>query len=331
MASGRQTASSRRKTSCFERAILEDRFDDEVGGGEILVAGRALNAVANRAGPIGPHDAAVDGFLQGPFDRRETARHFLVVHVEQEHVEAFGGHLLGNAAAHVAGADDTEDAEGPVAIHLNLSTTEEKRTRRIDPEKISLREYSVSSFPPWWRVRKYHGPLMRVRQVPLGPLPATLTRRPDGTMLVRTSAALGEYPKQSTERLAFWADTAPRRAMLSWRGAGGAWESLTYGEAFASVRRIGQALIDRGLSAERPVVILSGNDREHALLSLAAQHAGVTVAPVSPAYSTGVARLRDAEARDGPADARTGLCRELAPRSIRAISRRACPRTAASK
>jgi feruloyl-CoA synthase len=127
---------------------------------------------------------------------------------------------------------------------------------------------------------------MRVRQVPLGPLSATLTRRPDGTMLVRTNAALGEYPKRSTERLAFWADAATRRAMLSWRGAGGAWESLTYGDAFAAVRRIGQALIDRGLSADRPVVILSGNDREHALLSLAAQHVGITVAPISPAYST---------------------------------------------
>jgi len=104
-------------------------------------------------------------------------------------------------------------------------------------------------------------------------------------MLVRTNATLGEYPKRSTERLAFWADAAPGRAMLSWRGAGGAWESLSYGDAFAAVRRIGQALVDRGLSAERPVVILSGNDREHALLSLAAQHVGITVAPVSPAYS----------------------------------------------
>jgi feruloyl-CoA synthase len=104
-------------------------------------------------------------------------------------------------------------------------------------------------------------------------------------MLVRTSAALGEYPKRSTERLVFWAAAAPRRAMLSWRGAGGEWESLSYGDALAAVRRIGQALIDRGLSAERPVVILSGNDREHALLSLAAQHVGITVAPLSPAYS----------------------------------------------
>jgi feruloyl-CoA synthase len=127
---------------------------------------------------------------------------------------------------------------------------------------------------------------MNVRPVPLGPLPATLRRRPDGTMLVRTHAALGAYPVRSTERLAFWADAAPARVMLSWRGADGTWQSLTYGDAFAAVRRIGQALIDRGLSAERPVAILSGNDREHALLSLAAQHVGIAVTPISPAYST---------------------------------------------
>jgi feruloyl-CoA synthase len=126
---------------------------------------------------------------------------------------------------------------------------------------------------------------MRVRPVPLGPLPATLTRRPDGTMIVRSQAALGDYPKRSTERLAFWAQRAPGRAMLSWRGPGGGFESLTYGDAFAAVGRIGQALIDRGLSADHPVMILSGNDREHALLSLAAQHVGITAAPISPAYS----------------------------------------------
>jgi feruloyl-CoA synthase len=51
------------------------------------------------------------------------------------------------------------------------------------------------------------------------------------------------------------------------------------------VRRIGQALLERGLSAERPLAILSGNDLEHALLALAAQHVGVPYAPISPAYS----------------------------------------------
>src|SRR4051812_20859865 len=127
---------------------------------------------------------------------------------------------------------------------------------------------------------------MKVRAVPLGPLPATLTRRADGTMIVQTRAALAEYPKRSTERLAYWAVRTPRQPLLSWRRRSGEWETLTYGEAFTEVRRLGQALVDRPLSAERPVAIVSGNDRDHLLLSLAAQHVGVTVAPISPAYST---------------------------------------------
>src|SRR5205807_7964283 len=74
--------------------------------------------------------------------------------------------------------------------------------------------------------------------------------------------------------------------LLAWRDASGAWDRLTYAAAFEAVRRIGEALVARKLSSERPVAILSGNDREHLLLSLAAQHVGVTVAPISPAYST---------------------------------------------
>lgn len=60
---------------------------------------------------------------------------------------------------------------------------------------------------------------------------------------------------------------------------------LSYGEAFARVRALGQALLERGLSGERPVAILSENDIEHALLALAAMHVGVPYSPVSPAYS----------------------------------------------
>jgi len=127
---------------------------------------------------------------------------------------------------------------------------------------------------------------MKVRSVPLGQLPATLTRRPDGTMIVRTTARLGEYPQRATERLVYWAEKTPTRVLLAWRGGRPAgWETLTYGDALAAVRRIGQALLDRNLSKERQVAILSGNGSDHLLLSLAAQHVGITVAPVSPAYS----------------------------------------------
>ncbi len=114
-----------------------------------------------------------------------------------------------------------------------------------------------------------------------------MTRRADGSMIVRTTAPLGDYPQRATERLVYWAERTADKPMLAWRSQREPkdWETLTYGDALNAVRRIGQALLDRGLSAERPVAILSGNDREHALLSLAAQHVGVTVAPVSPAYS----------------------------------------------
>src|SRR5262249_19672202 len=46
-----------------------------------------------------------------------------------------------------------------------------------------------------------------------------------------------------------------------------------------------QALLERGLSAERPVMILSGNAIDHALLMLACFTAAVPVAPLSVAYS----------------------------------------------
>src|SRR6202008_2505202 len=52
-----------------------------------------------------------------------------------------------------------------------------------------------------------------------------------------------------------------------------------------AVRSIAQALIDRGLTAERPVAILSENDLEHLLLRLAGQHAGIPTAHISPVYS----------------------------------------------
>ncbi|MGH8708760.1 MAG: AMP-binding protein, partial [Burkholderiales bacterium] len=55
------------------------------------------------------------------------------------------------------------------------------------------------------------------------------------------------------------------------------------------------ALLERGLSAERPLAILSENSLEHLLLLLGALHVGVPCAPVSPAYSllsTDHAKLR---------------------------------------
>ena len=87
-------------------------------------------------------------------------------------------------------------------------------------------------------------------------------------------------------RLIHWAERTPERVFMADRDpASGAWRRITYAETLAQVRAIGAALLQRNLSAERPIMILSGNDIEHALLGLAAMYVGVPSAPVSPAYS----------------------------------------------
>jgi feruloyl-CoA synthase len=126
---------------------------------------------------------------------------------------------------------------------------------------------------------------VRLREVRLGPFDLVLEHRPDDTIRARSPHPLGDYPARLTERLEHWAERAPARTFLAKRGPDGAWRRLTYAETRDGARRIGQALLDRGLSAERPLAILSGNDLEHALLALGAQHVGVPYAPISPAYS----------------------------------------------
>ena len=124
-----------------------------------------------------------------------------------------------------------------------------------------------------------------VRKVALGPSDAIFTHRDDGAILIRSPHALPSYPATLTARLVHWAHAAPERTFIAQRDASGAWRALSDAQTWAHVRAVGQALIDRGLSTDRPVAILSDNDVEHALLALAAMHVGVPYAPISPAYS----------------------------------------------
>ncbi|MFL5001544.1 MAG: feruloyl-CoA synthase, partial [Xanthobacteraceae bacterium] len=80
-------------------------------------------------------------------------------------------------------------------------------------------------------------------------------------------------------------EAAPSRVFLAERDASGGWRKLRYEEARATVDALAAGLIARGLSAERPVMILSGNSIDHALLMLAGHTAGIPVCPVSVAYS----------------------------------------------
>jgi feruloyl-CoA synthase len=123
------------------------------------------------------------------------------------------------------------------------------------------------------------------RNLRFAPPKVEVEKRADGTTLLRSPQKLDPYARCVTEWLVQWSDRAPERVFLAQRSPSGSWRKLTYRETYGAVRRIAQALLDRGLGPERPVAILSDNGVDHALLALGAMHVGIPVAPVSPAYS----------------------------------------------
>ncbi len=124
-----------------------------------------------------------------------------------------------------------------------------------------------------------------LRAVKLGAFDIAVERRPDGALLIRNRQALGASHGNLSEPLTHWAKAAPERVFLAQRDAQDHWRTVTYAQALSQVKRIGAALLRRGLSADKPIVIVSGNSIEHALLALAAMHVGIPYGPVSPAYS----------------------------------------------
>ncbi len=111
-----------------------------------------------------------------------------------------------------------------------------------------------------------------------------------GTHYLAADYSLQDYPARLSDRLKHWAETAPDRTLFARRvkqadGSLGDWKHISFAQAWATAKNIAQSLIDRGLSAERPVVILSENSLEHAMLALGCMVAGVPFVPTSPPYS----------------------------------------------
>ena len=99
------------------------------------------------------------------------------------------------------------------------------------------------------------------------PFEVDVERRAAGELLLRPRRALGEYPARSMDALEQWAQRTPEAVLVARRGADGEWVRVSYAAALRRVRRIAAGLLTRGLSAERPVLILSGNSIEHLLLA----------------------------------------------------------------
>ncbi|WP_118178592.1 feruloyl-CoA synthase [Paraburkholderia phosphatilytica] len=123
------------------------------------------------------------------------------------------------------------------------------------------------------------------RRVEIGVGPVDVVEDRDGALHVRSKTPLGAFPDRVIDSLFAHAAQAPGRTLVARRDANGAWQRVSYAEAAAAARSIGTALLARGLSADRPVAILSGNSLQHALVALGCMCAGVPYVPVSPAYS----------------------------------------------
>jgi feruloyl-CoA synthase len=124
-----------------------------------------------------------------------------------------------------------------------------------------------------------------LRPISFGDPAVSVDRRDDGTIYLRPKMALGEYPDRITDRLHHWAKAEPNRIFMAERDTGGLWRQISYAQLLASSRHIASGLLARGLSADKPIVILSGNSIDHALLAFGALYAGIPFCPVSPAYS----------------------------------------------
>jgi feruloyl-CoA synthase len=124
----------------------------------------------------------------------------------------------------------------------------------------------------------------RWRDVRLGEVKIDHEAGPDGTMMLRSLVPLEAHAVNAAAAIRHWAEATPDRTFVADRDGGG-WRRLTFGEARRQADAIGQALLDRGLSPERPLAILSGNSIEHAVLTYAGMTVGVPVAPISVAYS----------------------------------------------
>ena len=124
-----------------------------------------------------------------------------------------------------------------------------------------------------------------LRAISFGNPAVSIDRRDDGTIYLRPKIPLGEYPARLTDRLHHWAKAEPNRVFMAERGADPGWRQITYAQLLDMSRCIASALLSRDLSAEKPIVILSGNSIDHALLAFGALYAGIPFCPVSPAYS----------------------------------------------
>ena len=107
----------------------------------------------------------------------------------------------------------------------------------------------------------------------------------EGCIYLRSRMPLADFTENLGSWLYYWAERAPDRCFIGEKDAKGVWQRISYARALQDAEVIAQSLLDQGLSAQRPLMVLSGNSLNFARLQLAALLAAIPMVPVSPAYS----------------------------------------------
>jgi feruloyl-CoA synthase len=117
--------------------------------------------------------------------------------------------------------------------------------------------------------------------------PRITAGKPGDCLVLRSAEPLGAHPVTVVHSMREHAQADPDHLLVAERHADPAagWRGYSYGAAAEAADSIGQALLDRGLGPDRPLLILSANSVDHLLITLGAMTAGVPVAPASAAYS----------------------------------------------
>lgn len=110
------------------------------------------------------------------------------------------------------------------------------------------------------------------------------TDRADGTILLNSNTPLGPVAQSTGDWLHRWAVEAGSRVFVAERSGAG-WREESYASTLQKVQSIASALLARGMGADTPILILSGNGVDHLLLSLAAQYVGIPTVPLAEQYS----------------------------------------------
>ena len=142
-------------------------------------------------------------------------------------------------------------------------------------------------------------------------------RKPDGTVYLKQRHKPGDRPRSVPHALAMRAEMHPDRDWLKQRNPEtDQWEAITYGEGLKRTRALAQAFLDQGAGPDAPVMILSGNSIETALVMVAAMTIGAPAAPISVPYSlmsTDFAKLNTASMRLSPKSSSRRSSNHLSP------------------